>query len=54
MDVRVGGHQRFVMVNDENPAWASPVNGTFTEVIENELLVGIEEWEGCLTCNRAA
>jgi uncharacterized protein YndB with AHSA1/START domain len=46
IDARVGGHQRFVMVNDENPSERSPVNATFTEVIENELLVGSEEWDG--------
>jgi uncharacterized protein YndB with AHSA1/START domain len=46
MDVRVGGHQRFTMVNDENPEEASPVNATFTEIVENELLVGTESWEG--------
>jgi uncharacterized protein YndB with AHSA1/START domain len=46
IDARVGGHQRFVMVNDENPSERSPVNATFTEIIENELLVGSEEWDG--------
>lgn len=42
VDMRAGGHQRFVMVNDEDPALRSPVDATFTEVIENELLVGSE------------
>ena len=46
VDARVGGHQRFVMVNDDNPTWSSPVDATFTEVIENELLVGTEHFEG--------
>ncbi len=46
VDARVGGHQRFVMVSDTDPAMRSPVNATFTEVVENELLVGAEEWEG--------
>jgi uncharacterized protein YndB with AHSA1/START domain len=46
MDVRVGGHQRFVMVDDTNPDMQSPVNARFVEVIENELLVGTEEWDG--------
>lgn len=46
MDVRVGGHQRFVMVSDDNPDWQSPVDGYFTEVVENELLVGTEEFQG--------
>lgn len=45
-DARVGGHQRFVMVNDADPDLRSPVDATFTEVVENELLVGSEEWEG--------
>jgi uncharacterized protein YndB with AHSA1/START domain len=46
VDLRVGGHQRFTMVNDEDPTMASPVSSTFTEVIENELLVGRESVEG--------
>lgn len=43
MDIRVGGYQRLVMVNDQDPRQTSPVNATFTEVVENELLVGSEE-----------
>jgi uncharacterized protein YndB with AHSA1/START domain len=43
MDVRVGGRQKFVMVNNEDPTQTSPADGTFTEVVENELLVGQEE-----------
>jgi uncharacterized protein YndB with AHSA1/START domain len=46
MDVRVGGHQRFTMVNDSDPSWRSPVDATYVEVVENELLVGEERWEG--------
>ncbi|WP_328476807.1 SRPBCC domain-containing protein [Actinoplanes sp. NBC_00393] len=42
LDVRAGGHQRFSMVNDEDPGVVSPVNATFVEVVENELLVGEE------------
>jgi uncharacterized protein YndB with AHSA1/START domain len=42
IDATVGGHQRFTMVNDEDQSMISPVNATFTEVIENELLVGEE------------
>jgi len=45
-DARVGGHQRFVMVNDADPELRSPVDATFTEVVENELLVASEVWEG--------
>ncbi|MEV4708073.1 SRPBCC domain-containing protein [Actinoplanes sp. NPDC049316] len=46
IDARTGGHQRFTMVNDDDPAMASPVNATFTEVVENELLVGEEDTSG--------
>jgi uncharacterized protein YndB with AHSA1/START domain len=46
IDARVGGHQRLVMVSDENPDWTSPVDAQFTEVIENELLVGVQEVAG--------
>ncbi len=43
IDARPGGFQRFVMVSDEDPTLRSPVDATFTEVIENELLVGHQE-----------
>jgi uncharacterized protein YndB with AHSA1/START domain len=43
VEPKVGGSQRFTMVNDEDPSMTSPVNATFTEVIENELLVGEED-----------
>jgi uncharacterized protein YndB with AHSA1/START domain len=46
MDVRPGGHQRLVMVNDEDPEQRSPVDATFKTVVENELIEGTEEWEG--------
>jgi uncharacterized protein YndB with AHSA1/START domain len=46
IDARTGGHQRFVMVSDDDPSMRSAVNARFTEVIENELLVGGEDWEG--------
>jgi uncharacterized protein YndB with AHSA1/START domain len=42
VDARPGGHQRLTMVSDDDPSMTSPVNATFTEVIENELLVGEE------------
>jgi uncharacterized protein YndB with AHSA1/START domain len=40
IDARVGGHMRFVMTVDADPGFRNPVEATFTEVIENELLVG--------------
>ncbi|MER7456430.1 SRPBCC domain-containing protein [Micromonospora sp. NPDC126480] len=45
-DVRIGGHQRFTMVNDEDPSMTSPGDGAFAEIVENELLVGYEEVKG--------
>jgi uncharacterized protein YndB with AHSA1/START domain len=46
VDPRVGGHQRFEMVSDTDPTLRSPINATFSEVVENELLVGYQEVEG--------
>lgn len=46
IDARPGGRERFVMVNDSDPSQRSPVDATFEEVVENELLVGSEEWQG--------
>ncbi|GAA3345729.1 SRPBCC family protein [Amorphoplanes nipponensis] len=43
VEAKVGGHQRFTMVNDADPAQTSPVETTFVEVVENELLVGEED-----------
>jgi uncharacterized protein YndB with AHSA1/START domain len=46
IDARPGGRERFVMVNDSDPEQRSPVDAVFEEVVENELLVGSEEWQG--------
>lgn len=46
IDARVGGHQRFTMVSDAEPNMQSAVNLRFTDVVENVLLAGTEEWEG--------
>jgi uncharacterized protein YndB with AHSA1/START domain len=46
VDARVGGYQRFVMVSADDPSVRSPVDATFTEVVENELLVGEQAVEG--------
>lgn len=45
VDARAGGHQRFTMVDDDDPTQTSPVDATFTEVVPNELLVGEETFE---------
>jgi len=45
VDTRAGGYQRFTMVNDTDPTETSPVDASFTEVIENELLVSHEHFE---------
>ncbi len=46
VDAKVGGPYRLTMVNDDDPTERSPIIATLTEVIENELLVGVEESEG--------
>jgi uncharacterized protein YndB with AHSA1/START domain len=46
IDARPGGFQRLVMVSDDDPTVRSPIDATFTEVVENELLVGHQEVEG--------
>jgi uncharacterized protein YndB with AHSA1/START domain len=46
IDARPGGFQRFVMINDDDPTQRSPIDATFAEVVENELLVGHQEVEG--------
>lgn len=45
VDVRTGGHWRMTMVGKDNPEWRAPVNATFTEVVENQLIVGYETAE---------
>jgi uncharacterized protein YndB with AHSA1/START domain len=39
VEARPGGHQRLVMVSDDDPSVRSPIDATFSEVVENELLV---------------
>jgi uncharacterized protein YndB with AHSA1/START domain len=45
VDIRAGGHWKMTMVGKDNPEWRAPVNATFTEVVENQLLVGYETAE---------
>lgn len=42
LDMRTGGHWRMTMVGKDNPEWRAPVSATFTEVLENQLIVGYE------------
>ncbi len=42
IDPRAGGHWKMDMVSNDDPSQISPINSTFEEVIENELLVGYE------------
>ena len=46
VDARAGGYQRLVMVNADDPSVRSPVDATFVEVVENELLVGEQQARG--------
>ena len=46
MDVRTGGYQKLTMVPDSNEyPPAGPSHGIFDEVIENELIVGHEDFD---------
>ncbi len=46
IDPRPGGHQHFVMVKEDDPEVTSPVNARFLEVVENDALIGTEEFIG--------
>jgi uncharacterized protein YndB with AHSA1/START domain len=46
VDARPGGRLRLVMVSDSDPDLRSAVQLRFTEVVERQLLVGTEDWEG--------
>lgn len=46
IDARPGGFQRFIMISDDDPSVRSPVDATFSEVVENELLVGHQDVAG--------
>jgi uncharacterized protein YndB with AHSA1/START domain len=46
IEARVGGHMRFLMTLDDDPGFRNPIDATFTEVIENELLAGEMQAEG--------
>jgi uncharacterized protein YndB with AHSA1/START domain len=46
IDARPGGFQRLVMISDDDPTFKSPIDATFSEVVENELLVGHQDVEG--------
>ena len=46
VEQKIGGRYQMVMVNDSDPSLRSPVAATFTELVENELIVGVEEWPG--------
>jgi uncharacterized protein YndB with AHSA1/START domain len=44
IDARAGGRLRYVMVSEDNPDVTPVVDATLVEVIENELIVGCEDW----------
>jgi uncharacterized protein YndB with AHSA1/START domain len=46
IDARPGGVQRLVMVSDADPSFRNPIEGTYTEVIENEVLDAQAQVEG--------
>jgi uncharacterized protein YndB with AHSA1/START domain len=46
LDARVGGSQRFVMVSEADPSMRTGFNGSFTEVVANQLLASSGHWDG--------
>lgn len=42
----VGGDYKMTMVSDEDSSMSAPINSTFTEIVENELIVGQEDFQG--------
>lgn len=46
VDARAGGAWKMAMVSNDDPAQVSPVDSTFVEVVENELLVGYQVAQG--------
>jgi uncharacterized protein YndB with AHSA1/START domain len=45
-DLRPGGHWRLAMTDENDPAQRSLIDATLTEVVENELLVGVQDTVG--------
>jgi uncharacterized protein YndB with AHSA1/START domain len=46
IDARVGGRQRFTMVGEADPSMRSGFDGTFIEVVPNQLLASSGRWDG--------
>ena len=46
LDPRPGGHERFVMVKDADPAERYPMDSIYSEAVENEVLAGYQDAEG--------
>ena len=46
IDARIGGRVRFAMVGEADPSMRTAFDGTFVEVIENELLSSGGTWAG--------
>ena len=46
LDARVGGLQRFVMVSEADPSVQTGFTGSYTEVVDNQLLASSGSWDG--------
>jgi uncharacterized protein YndB with AHSA1/START domain len=46
IDARPGGVQRLIMVSDADPSFRNPIDATYTQVVENEVLDAQAEVEG--------
>jgi len=46
VDLRIEGHLRITMIGKDDSSWQAPVDISFTEVVEDRLLVGYEIAQG--------
>lgn len=46
LDPRPGGHERFVMINDADPAERYPMDSIYSEAVEKEVLAGYQDAQG--------
>lgn len=46
VDPTPGGHWRMTMVDKDDPEAVAPISATFTEIVENQLIVGYELTRG--------
>jgi uncharacterized protein YndB with AHSA1/START domain len=45
VEAKVGGHMRFTMTNEADPDESAPVDATYEEIVPDELIVFVEQWD---------